>query len=722
MNFAQDSVQVWVDLDNGTDTLFYTDITNSGPGAGSWFDEMNTTFNMSGTYDVKIRVKLASHTGSWMDSSTVTTTVVDSCSSSISIDHAGDTLGYGQDCRSTQGPLSFYFGGNVSGVDPSQDSVEVQVDFDDGTDTTFKTRISASSQYGGNWGSYVDKTYDQAGTYDVKIHASVGGITDSTKVTSTVISTCPSSDTLTIDHAYDTTYNEPCAKTSVPHGYYFGGIANGVDYTQDSVQVNVDFDDGTDTTFMADIIDAGPDAGKWYGYIEKTYTSSGTYNVTITAEVGGDQETKVVITAVLDDCSSANDSIDLVSTLIAGPYCREAPVELDVHFAGSAFGIDHTQDSVQMDLDFGDGTDTVVMVDIDQKGDWTGSVKKTYSQPGTYTITFQASLPRDSETRTRTTSVVSSCSPPDDLNITYADDTLFSEPCARTSIPHGYHFGGTASGVDFTQDSVEVNIDFDDGTDTTFMADITDSGPDAGTWSGYVEKTFTTAGSYDVKIHASVGGAQDVRTVSTFVVDNCPVPDLAMDYAMHDTASCHETGQDIEFVFGGTATGVDYSQDSVRIDIDFDDGTDTTFKVNITSGQYPGNWQGDLLRSYSQKGTYDVKIIASVNGEKDSSTVTTVVSDQCSLTTSIGKAPDKGMSMKLFPNPADQQLQLDLGAEATGTVTIRDMVGKVVHTESVNNATHRLNVSQLPSGLYTVSFHSEKDRTVLHERVMIERK
>jgi PKD repeat protein len=112
--------------------------------------------------------------------------------------------------------------------------------------------------------------------------------------------------------------------------------------------------------------------------------------------------------------------------------------------------------------------------------------------------------------------------------------------------------------------------------------------------------------------------------------------------------------------------------------------------------------------NYQVAGTYTVTLTA-INGDCSSEFVFDVVIEIAGINELFSLN-----SVKLFPNPASESVNIELVAKevANLTITVVDNSGKVVYNENnvmvVNGKNvHSLNTSNLNSGLYTVVLISE---------------
>ncbi len=78
--------------------------------------------------------------------------------------------------------------------------------------------------------------------------------------------------------------------------------------------------------------------------------------------------------------------------------------------------------------------------------------------------------------------------------------------------------------------------------------------------------------------------------------------------------------------------------------------------------------------------------------------------------TCVGITDFADISMNLYPNPATQYVVLDMstGEEMNGLVTITDMLGRVCHQQKAEGTSVRISVSDLPAGMYILSYTDGK--------------
>ena len=67
--------------------------------------------------------------------------------------------------------------------------------------------------------------------------------------------------------------------------------------------------------------------------------------------------------------------------------------------------------------------------------------------------------------------------------------------------------------------------------------------------------------------------------------------------------------------------------------------------------------------------------------------------------------------LSIYPNPVEDQLQLDFGENQSGALSIYDLQGrKVISQDLAATATHLVDLHKLHSGLYVVRFISDEEK------------
>jgi len=133
-------------------------------------------------------------------------------------------------------------------------------------------------------------------------------------------------------------------------------------------------------------------------------------------------------------------------------------------------------------------------------------------------------------------------------------------------------------------------------------------------------------------------------------------------------------------------------------------GNVATF-TNTSTGAGSYSWDfGDFSNSsasapthaYAANGAYTVTLTA-INGNCTSTT---------SFTVNISVALDElqGITLNLYPNPANQELNIALNGAALESVVVLDQFGRTVKVSNVSN----INVSDLATGVYQVILYTNK--------------
>ena len=74
----------------------------------------------------------------------------------------------------------------------------------------------------------------------------------------------------------------------------------------------------------------------------------------------------------------------------------------------------------------------------------------------------------------------------------------------------------------------------------------------------------------------------------------------------------------------------------------------------------------------------------------------------------------EGAQLAVYPNPVQQDMVVTVGGVVKeGTIAILDMTGKLLKTQTVNSNTVKVNVSELPAGMYIVQYTDDSRREQL---------
>ncbi len=75
-------------------------------------------------------------------------------------------------------------------------------------------------------------------------------------------------------------------------------------------------------------------------------------------------------------------------------------------------------------------------------------------------------------------------------------------------------------------------------------------------------------------------------------------------------------------------------------------------------------------------------------------------------------------AVNMFPNPANDFLNVEFPQQYSGTISISDMLGRIVFNSTLQNETiYKVNISALPAGIYSIQL--ENDVSVFSEKVLV---
>jgi hypothetical protein len=79
--------------------------------------------------------------------------------------------------------------------------------------------------------------------------------------------------------------------------------------------------------------------------------------------------------------------------------------------------------------------------------------------------------------------------------------------------------------------------------------------------------------------------------------------------------------------------------------------------------------------------------------------------------TGVTNVNGENTQLGVYPNPVQQEMVVTIGGVVTnGTVSVLDMTGKVLKTQTVNSNTAKISVSELPAGMYIVQYTDDSRR------------
>jgi hypothetical protein len=66
---------------------------------------------------------------------------------------------------------------------------------------------------------------------------------------------------------------------------------------------------------------------------------------------------------------------------------------------------------------------------------------------------------------------------------------------------------------------------------------------------------------------------------------------------------------------------------------------------------------------------------------------------------------EDNLGLRVFPNPANEVINISLNKEVSATLTLLDVSGKVVRTQTLNGISTSINTASLNSGVYFVTIN-----------------
>ena len=279
---------------------------------------------------------------------------------------------------------------------------------------------------------------------------------------------------------------------------------------------------------------------------------------------------------------------------------------------------------------------------------------------------------------------------------------------------------------------------------TTFCTggsvDLTSSSTTGNLWSnGSIASTITVSNSGSFSVTVTDGNSCSATSTSINVnVSSAPIPTITAT----STSACSgdtvilssstadsyvwSTGQTTQSI-ALTATSANITVTTVNVNacngVGMSQPTSVTFTAtptaagsfttsgnvatftNTSTGAGSYSWDfGDFSNSsasapthaYAANGSYTVTLTA-INGNCTSTTTFTV---------NISVALDElqGITLNLYPNPANQEVNIALNGAALESVVVLDQFGRTVKVSNANN----INVSDLASGVYQVILYTNK--------------
>lgn len=316
------------------------------------------------------------------------------------------------------------------------------------------------------------------------------------------------------------------------------------------------------------------------------------------------------------------------------------------------------------------GTPTAWAWDFNNDGTVDATTKNptyTYATPGTYTVKLVASKTGFSDTETKTAYITVSA-------------PLVAAFSASTT-------GGSAPLiVNFTDQSTFSPTAWEWDFDNDGTVDATTQNPSF---------TFSTPGTYTVKLVASKTGFTDTETKTAYITVSAPV----------------------EAAFAASTTN-----GSAPLLVDFTDqstGTPTAWAWDFNNDGTTDATTQNPSFTYSTAGTYTVKLVASKIGSTDTETKTGYIT--VSPATGIADN-DKEVSTEVYPNPASEKVYIRFAQKMEKekvNIFLLDGNGKMLKVlETESQDLYELDLAGYASGVYFVKVVGKEE--LLNKKLIIQ--
>ncbi|WP_282133519.1 PKD domain-containing protein [Cellulophaga baltica] len=484
------------DPDTG-DTLTYA--WDFGDGSTATTANPSHTFTTAGTYTVTLTIT---------DDGTPVLTNTDTITIIVTDANQAPTAVATSDVTSGAPSLVVQFTGDTSSDPDTGDTLTYAWDFGDGTTAT----IANPSH-----------TFTTAGTYDVTLTVTDDGTPalSSSEITLTITVNAPANQAPTAVATSDIITGE------VSLAVQFTGDTSSDPDTGDVLTYAWDFGDGTTATT------ANP---------SHTFTTAGTYNITLTVSDDGTpalSSSEVTITITVNAPANQAPTAVATSDIITGE------ASLAVQFTGDTSSDPDAGDVLTYTWDFGDGTTAT-----------TANPSHTFTTAGTYDVTLTVT---DNGTPALSSSEVT-------ITITVtapanqAPTAVASSDVTSGEASLAVQFTGDTSSDPDTGDILTYAWDFGDGTTAT---------------TANHSHTFTTAGTYDVTLTVTDNGTPALSSseVLIYITVNASANQAPTAVATSDISS-GDVSLEVRFT-GDTSSDPD-TGDILTYSWDFGDGTTAT--------------------------------------------------------------------------------------------------------------------------------------------------
>ena len=224
--------------------------------------------------------------------------------------------------------------------------------------------------------------------------------------------------------------------------------------------------------------------------------------------------------------------------------------------------------------------------------------------------------------------------------------------------------------------------------------------------SGYSYAQLTTTGStppppstcpgpYDVSTNGTIGGAAAI-TLNTDVKGTLS-PKYDIDYYKFSITSAGT------FTVWLTTLPANYELAVLN-------GSGTQIGVSTNSGS-----KSESISLSGSVGTYYAKVYPRGTANNASNCYTlkvqTITATRSAITSNTDmESVNQNFAIKLFPNPAGDQLSVSVGGTDTRSeIKVYNLMGKLVMQQASGNTLTQLNISKLPAGIYLLNVNNGKE-------------
>ena len=491
------------------------------------------------------------------------------------------------------------------------------------------------------------------------------------------------------------------------------------DPTSGNAPLDVDFTDQSSNDPDTWDWDFGDGGSSTLQNPDHTYTVSGTYTVILTVTNDGGSDTKTRIDYIAVNVPPAPPVAGFSGDPTSGDY------PLDVDFTDESTG-----SITDWSWDFGDGGSST-----QQNPD------HTYYDAGTYTVTLTVTGPGGSDTETKVDYItVNTPAPPacefsgdptsgdNPLDVDFTDESTgtidtwswdFGDGGSSTqqNPSHTYYDAGTytvtltvtgpggsddetktdyitvseaAPVAEFSGDPTSGDVPLDVQFTDESTGDVNSWDWNFGDGENSNEQnpshTYTSTGVYTVTFTVTGDGGSDTETKTDYISVNEPSPTAQFSA----TPTTGEAPLEVQFTDESTGNVTSW-------DWDFGDGNTSTEQHPVNIYQTPGNFTVNLT----------------VTGTGGSTTETKI--DYILIPVGINHAGSG--SIKIYPNPATNKLQIKFETPAKRSLTIFDANGKPCITAETDVMEFSVDISKLNNGIYLINI-TENNHTIKEVKII----